>query len=74
MSQHCVPVAKKGNSILRYTAQNIVSRMREILLTLCSSPERPHLDHYVQFWAPGLKQTELLERDQWRATRMMRGV
>jgi len=57
MSQQCVLMAKKANSILRYTAQSRVSRAREVFLPLCSALGRPYLEHCVQFWAPSLKQT-----------------
>ncbi|PKU41759.1 hypothetical protein llap_7935 [Limosa lapponica baueri] len=75
MSQQCALADQKANHILGSITRSVANRSREVILPLYSTLVRPHLEHCIQLWSSQYKKnTDLLERAQRRATKMIRGL
>ena len=57
VSWQCVLAAQKANWTLGCIKRITTSRLRDVILPLCSALVGPHLQYCVQFWAPSTKRT-----------------
>ena len=68
-------MVKKAFGILGFIGQNIEYRSWDVLLKLCKTLVRPHLEYCVQFWSPYYRKDIIkLERVQKRFTKMLPGL
>ncbi|MCQ7056700.1 reverse transcriptase domain-containing protein, partial [Clostridioides difficile] len=73
--KQCVEQCKKANRILGFIFRHFEYKSKDIILQLYKSLVRPHLEYAVQFWSPYLlKDIDMLERVQRRATKMIPGM
>jgi len=62
MSQQCVLTAQNANRILGCITSTMARRSREVILPLCSTHVRPHLESCIQLWSTQHKKDmDLLE-------------
>ena len=63
---------KTANRVLEFIARNFRYKNKELILPLCKSRVRPHLEHAVQFWSPHLgRDIDKMGKRQRRATKMI---
>ena len=61
-SQQCILAAKANNLLVRIR-RSAASGSREVVVPLYSALVRPHLERWVQYWAPKYKRdVDIMER------------
>ena len=69
------PCSKEANGTLGCVRPHVAISSKEVIPLLCSALVRPHLECWVQFWAPQYKSgMDILERAQQSAIKMMKGL
>ena len=71
VSEQCGFAASKGNKILWLIRRNITYKEKRLIIPLYKPIIRPHLEYRIQAWRPYRKDTDMLERIQRRATKMI---
>jgi len=73
ISNQCALTAQKANCILGCITRSMASRLREVILLLCSGETPPGALH-AALKPSAQERHDLLERVQRRATKMVRGL
>ena len=75
MSQQRALAAQKASCTLGCIKSSVASRVREVILPLCSVLVRPYLEYCIQMWSPQYRRDkDLLECVQRRATEMIQEI
>lgn len=56
MNQQCTRAAMKANIIFGNMGKNIANRSRELIIPLCLTVLRPHLEKRAQCWTPPIQE------------------
>ncbi len=74
-SERCKEAARKANKMLGFINRNFSFKNKDIILSMCISLVRPHLEYAVQFWLlHHAKDIAKLEDVQCRAAKMIQSL